>query len=360
MSIIKSDMVLFFVFFFLLAVIGRIDLNDVNALIFFIVSLCIVVFVFLFYEKNAQMLFFISVSLLLCIYLIFSAFSSSHILSVTYGLNKITIGMLFPLLLACCLVRLTVDLDIYHCVFWMSLLIIIIGLMYKLPFGFFDRQVRYGFFGPITYGWFVGFWLISLNYLVLTLRARVLLTSIGILLLFWTGSKGPLFAYFLTLIMFHSRSLFYVIFRFEVALLSLALLALFWNFGLDITNTRIYKTTLAFLDGSVESDRLNMLLIGLEFVKSNYVLGTGFGSWLSLELPHKYPHNIIVELFAEGGLLAVTYLVVVCLILLKYCASPSIVFFSIFVLFFSGDFSYLRYFVFFSVLFLSYNKLHNS
>ena len=346
-------MIVFFFIFVFLASVGRLNLTDLVILLTlnFSIFLFITPFLFLIKEKNG--LLFVSVSLLVWIYLCFSSFSNLNEAAVIYGLNKLVVGLLIPLLLALIL-NFTIGVkDFYKFIFISTSIVIIVALIYKVPFGFFDRQVKFGLFGPITFGWFVGFWLFSASFIKITGKNLLYIHLAGLVLFVWSGSKGPLLAYILTSIIFNFKSIMrYFFTRLDFYILSGLLVLFLFLYGYDYSNNRIYLTTAAIFSGEVESDRLNMLVSGFEAAKKSIMFGVGFGGWLEFNFVHKYPHNIFIELLVEGGLIAIFYLFFVCFLIAKNNVYKLLVFYSLLVLTFSGDFSYMRYFIFFSTIIL--------
>lgn len=182
---------------------------------------------------------------------------------------------------------------------------------------------------PITYSRFLGlasFFVIYLSIFSKNLFLKIGFTSvllISVTLIVLSGSKGPLFSFIASvfiLILLFNKKVFKKIIYILVALLSLfyvftllqtSLLSQFIN-DRFINNTGSYTSRSSLISNAIETIE-NMGYSGLIF-------GTGSGNFAILELGYdvpSYPHNIIVEVMYEYGLIGII------LLLLFICVSLS-------------------------------------
>lgn len=235
---------------------------------------------------------------------------------------------------------------------------------YKLQFGFFDRSVKFFLQGPITFARLMG-----LAMILCAFHTRGLIRLVSVLLFFaaivWTGSKGPIIAAAVTLIIlvlcskdrqlrnnvllglavYFAASL-WALQQLEFDFLRLDRLAILWSFDPDSFNR----------EGNYDSftGRYWVAVRTLDLIVT-HPFGTGLGGWESMinkSLGLTYPHNLFLELWSEAGvligsaaLLSFTAFVVSPRSAWKYCA----LFFFIAQMF-SGDLLDARYLLAFSIL----------
>ena len=218
-----------------------------------------------------------------------------------------------PLLLACARARGSISLARAWVLLMAALLAV--TLLYKARFGFFDRQVLFFLNGPIVFGRLMG--LAAILSLVAFPRKTALLGffvfSVAVI---WTMSKGPLLA----LLAATAFAVFFVLdqrtrraFVLITILLSLIVIFFAWDF-VEAMNWSRLAALASLLEsgaarGTVEFGSVGArLLVFAEtpaIIASNF-FGVGLGGW-SNAIPENlgldYPHNILLELWSENGIL---------------------------------------------------------
>ena len=170
--------------------------------------------------------------------------------------------------------------------------------------------------GPIVFGRWMGFGIISLIFLPLKIRSiyKHFLIVILFVLALSSGSRGPVFALFLT-------GLIYFLFNFKKSLFkifattSILFLVLFFS-GLNKKISEIGNAERVFMNVSSKgiskqstNTRKNLAYGSLILIK-NYPFGVGSGNWQVLTnslrpnhlMPLEYPHNIFLEIACEYGI----------------------------------------------------------
>jgi len=260
-----------------------------------------------------------------------------------------------------------------------GVVLLLATLIYKFNFGFYDRQVRYFLNGPIVFGWMMGLlFFISLNEYFRSGRlAYVIVSAIFFLGLLWSESKGPvlsLIAVFLLYLIIKRD------FRKSVFIISLMVLAAslytavghFSNQSSSSQSTRVISETMLMADGSYMKSnsyslRTSMFHESLEMFKSRPFLGIGAGNFgnhvTDDELIRRdlyYPHNIVLEIISEHGLIGLALFVFI----FSYVFYKSDFFSRILFLFFalclsfSGDMAYWRMLVFLPLAFTGYQLFY--
>jgi len=247
------------------------------------------------------------------------------------------------------------------------LLVLVATILYKLRLGFFDRSVRFLFNGPIVFGWWMGFGaIVSLtDYLHYKTKISLLSFPIFLLALFWTQSKGPMVAVFICAflaIIFAGKVSRKQIFWIIIFTLSIVVMFAYYT-GINFENSRINIFAYLFLSGgdvgTAGSVGIRYLMysetIGL--IGNHLFFGIGAGNFSDYFPGFGYPHNVHYEILLEWG--AVAFLVYIFMIMQSVrLAAPMnrllIIYFFV-CLSFSGDASYLRYFIPFLILALQQN-----
>lgn len=246
--------------------------------------------------------------------------------------------------------------------------LLIVAVLYKLRAGFFDRKVSFFVSGPIVFAR-----LMAIGCLLSIFAFRGVTRLIAIVVfaaaVFWAQSKGPVLALFVTLLayVFHALGKGW---RFVVVGVVGAGLVI----GVYLLETRAIDLEalgrLAVLvqivsgDTSVISDAANVGSLGVRFemwkesidllVRAPF--GVGLGGWatgVTFYSDMSYPHNLILELLNEGGILIGTFaLIPFCIFLFGsrnniyyFCA-----FFLLIAQMFSGDLGDARFLLVFSFL----------
>lgn len=155
-----------------------------------------------------------------------------------------------------------------------DLLIISIVLIGCLAFmlGLVRPHGRIGLVGPIVYGWFASLMILR------NVKKNKYLLGAGLLALIFSGSKGAV----LGLLLAVALKKFWMYFPFLVGSIFFALLAPF--------------------EGRTYLARAEMILESLSFFKENLIFGAGLNRVSYGLASHSYPHNLALEVAAEGGL----------------------------------------------------------
>jgi hypothetical protein len=198
--------------------------------------------------------------------------------------------------------------------------IIILGVLlagavvFKLRYGFFDRQVLFLMNGPIVFGRLMGIAAI-LSLLALRGMARYAAFAVFSLAVLWTMSKGPLLALMVVTIV----SAFWLLKGSErwwflsSVLLVVALVAGFawetianFDWGRLAVLWQLLSSGLQYASADPESFGVRYIIYVTTFEQIfTHPLGAGLGSW-STTVPENfaldYPHNLVLELWSECGL----------------------------------------------------------
>jgi O-antigen ligase len=238
--------------------------------------------------------------------------------------------------------------------------ILILTIVYKLNFGFFDRSVRFLINGPIVFGWIAGLFCIMCFQLHSELKKRWygLLGCLFLVVVLWTQSKGPLIALFIVL--GYSNIGAALKHKYKAALIgSFIIMTLVVNFeavDLILSETRFSVVTRILSGQMQDSDegsvgvRGELLDHAILQIEKHPITGIGLGQFEHLGF--KYPHNQHLEIATELGIPAF----VLHLGLIGYCLYfshrnfRSFIFFFFIAGLFSGDMSYLRFLYTFALL----------
>jgi hypothetical protein len=188
------------------------------------------------------------------------------------------------------------------------------AIVFKLRNGFFDRQVLFLMNGPIVFGRLMGV-AAFLSLLALSGPKRYVAFAVFSMAVLWTMSKGPLLALMMTSII----ATFWLLkgsdrwWFLGFVMLAAALLVIFaWDViaGLDWGRLTVLWGLLGkgLEYASTDSDSLGaryiIYITTFEQIVSQ-PLGVGLGSW-STAIPESfsldYPHNIVLELWSECGI----------------------------------------------------------
>ncbi|MEN7341924.1 MAG: O-antigen ligase family protein [Pseudomonadota bacterium] len=186
------------------------------------------------------------------------------------------------------------------------------ALVFKLRYGFFDRQVPFFMNGPIVFGRLMGVGVI-LSMVIHRGWLRVALIALFLFGVFWSASKGPILA--TMVIVFLAMN---VVLSVKGRLIALGLISVFvggaiWAalaFGDGDAGRIVLLLDLLTMDrealaqSSSISIRASVYLQSWELVASK-PFGVGLGGWAPAISDPKnlyYPHNLFLELFSEAGL----------------------------------------------------------
>ncbi len=185
------------------------------------------------------------------------------------------------------------------------------ALAYKVRYGFFDRQVLFLMNGPIVFGRVMGLGCLC-SLAAFRGLPRLLLSVMFFLAVVWTASKGPILAlliasatYVLLLGSRTQRTIF-------AGVLATAVIGVIVNYDL-ISDwqplSRVFEGLQVMSTGvgfDIESIGSRWLLIQESIeVLLHRPFGVGVGGWSAATGIRwaSYPHNFLLELWTEGGLL---------------------------------------------------------
>ena len=221
--------------------------------------------------------------------------------------------------------------------------------------GLMDRGVLFILNGPIVFGWLMGVGALCSIY-ILSLKRNLInfLIVIGLsLAVIWSGSKGPIIAYFLSAIfMYVYNGGFRVGKVIQVWLFSILVVLVIIQTGVieEILESRIgtlfdvFNNGIDYSEGSV-GVRLASYQTSLELISENLFSGIGSGVFAEYEPKLMYPHNVHLEILLEYGLVIFVFYA---LLLIRGVVYGSLLIRSVIIFFvicmsFSGDVSMLRY-----------------
>lgn len=235
------------------------------------------------------------------------------------------------------------------------LIVLMFTIAYKSRFDLLDRDVPYMFNGPIVFGWLMGLGALSAVHLML--QHRSWLWAIGALALtggvFWSGSKGPILAYFLSgffLYVSSARNSRRLLLQLLCMGITLILVSYYLDLYALMSETRfglllqIADVGVDVTEGSV-GVRVSSYEDALRLIGQNIPFGIGPGNFALINRELMYPHNVHLEILLEYGL--VPFLAYVAAIVYALAKSGqllrSIILFFLICMTFSGDVSYLRF-----------------
>lgn len=190
--------------------------------------------------------------------------------------------------------------------------LLLFALVVKSRGGFFDRSVRFGLNGPIVFARFMGLAAIA-SLVVLTGVLRWVAAVVFLLAIVWTQSKGPFLSVvvvFVAYSLFEGRGLRRLagpLIVVGLVGLLLALAALFTDapvlgrFELAASYSEPEQTAANY--GSIGS-RVETYTATLKLIEER-PLGVGVGGWQAATGLYymEYPHNFVLEVASELGLL---------------------------------------------------------
>ncbi|MFP3427017.1 O-antigen ligase family protein [Pseudoalteromonas sp. SIMBA_162] len=232
-----------------------------------------------------------------------------------------------------------------------ALVMLFLTVIYKLIFGFFDRNVRFFLNGPIVFGWLMSMAAIASLYNFFSLEKRFYLVSFFILFIsvFWTFSKGPILSLLICCTILISS---FGLQKKVLKIISLMLLILFLILNSDVPQVNRIMMALDYSNnteashGSIGS-RLELYLDTLRIISQNLWGGVGLGNWQYYNQSNFiYPHNLILEILSELGVLLGGGVLIYILLLFYKCPRELklIMLFMFLALQFSGDTTYLYFF----------------
>lgn len=254
-----------------------------------------------------------------------------------------------------------------------ALLVLGMTVLYKLKFGFWDRETRFFLNGPIVFGWLMG--LHAMFALMLWSEGRktiYLLYFLAFLLaVIWTQSKGPLLALFVCvafmLVILARRN--WLVFRNFFIFLTVVLVVAFVQRDIileSLEGSRLQSIAALFTGETQESDqgsigtRGDMLQESMGYIMAKAPFGIGVGEWPNVSRSGvDYPHNEHLEILVEMGV--PWFVMHVIFVFYTYLRGGNelriVMLFFLIASSFSGDVSYLRYVFPFALLSFSFYGL---
>lgn len=311
--------------------------------------------------------FFIFISLLKCraifigvitysiFFFTFLCFMSFAGPDLDYGLQKAFLGILVPVFLFNIFSKKDwKEEEIIRYLIVSVLCICVIGVLYKLEYGFFNRSVSFGLLGAIPFGWVNG-----MAFLAVVLKKEkshkdLLLSLFFFLMILWTGSKGPLLGVVIIFVLFFNRIMGR---RIRTKLISLGLvIGSFFLLKAYSSDIRSINMIASFLQDPEEYSqgagsgsfgaREDFMKASINIFLDHPIFGVGFGGWQTYSLveTEQYPHNFILELLSETGIVG-TFILIILLFKIfdRQTSIGCIGLFGLISLMFSGDISYFRY-----------------
>jgi O-antigen ligase len=304
------------------------------------------------------------------ILLIYLFFNSLLIGNFSYGFEKLTLGLMFPLAIFNLLIFTNMSTNsIINGLICSSLIIAVTAIVFKLYFGFFTRGVSFGFLGPITFSWINGFSFIALLFKKVKKNIDQFLMFFFFLMIIWSGSKGPIIAILVLMIL---NLKFFIPLGANKKLKYFIALSCFFIFLF------LLKDYVRSLNGLydiivspkeyIENQGKGSVGIRIDLYKQAFFLfvekpffGHGFGSWADISnTKFKYPHNIVLELMAETGFIGLLFFTLIIFLGRgNNLQLNAISLFGVIALLFSGDFSYFRYVLLFLLFSFKYKFSKN-
>lgn len=292
-------------------------------------------------------------------------------LDIIYAFEKIdgiVLCVSFSSLLLFVLYRELGSRELIENIIFCGTVLLILTIVYKLFFGFWDRNTRFFLNGANVFGWLMGFYtfisLYSNHYLKSSKRIFLCITFF--LAVLWSQSKGALISTllcsFLVLIVCYKS--------YKVRLFIISCFSIFIVFVQSIQSFlltyfpesrllaifRIFNGDLGEADQGSVGARSELVHEAINFFLQSPILGIGLGNFKTFSIyGFDYPHNAHLEIFTENGIIVgIIYLIFI--ILAMYVSQPIfriIILYFLLVTTFSGDLGYLR-FAFLAILFSIY------
>lgn len=239
-----------------------------------------------------------------------------------------------------------------------SFLILLITILFKMKVGFFYRPARYFLNGSIVFSWMMGVAsLLSFHfYYKYGDKKYLFFFVIFVLAVIWGFSKGPILSVFLTLtlVMLANKVKLKSIMIYLIGVLSVCLLLyIFKDYPVVTRMLNVFFTDGNATEVSSVNSRYQLFSVTVDLIKNNLLTGVGLGNWQYYVGwgGAIYPHNFILELLSEAGLIMCTIYI---FFLLYILSKLNLTFFSIatflgICMLFSGDLTYIRMLNFFII-----------
>ena len=289
-------------------------------------------------------------------YLFLAVFSFISPDYTAYGLQKAYLGLLLPMTIYVVLEKKSwTERELKNYFITAIFIVSAIAIPLKIRSGFFDRSTTFGLSGPITFAWLNG-----MAFLMVILKNKkrskdFFLAIFFLLMILWSGSKGPLLGTLLLCTFFVRRI---VGDKIQTKILLLLLVSigaiLIYYFQDDL---RAIKSLIEFVQdpgayskgqgkGSLGS-REAFFGMSINNIQNNPIIGVGFGGWQNHHnIQHFYPHNVVLEFLSETGFIGLLLFIILLVKVFKKGLFGYIGIYGVITLMFSGDFSYFRYALF--------------
>lgn len=214
---------------------------------------------------------------------------------------------------------------------FLSSVLLIAAVVYKLKNGFFDRETRFLLNGPIVFGRIMGI-AVVVGVFVLRGWTRTALCFAFFCAVIWTGSKGPVLSLFFVaavgaLLSRRWKSAALVVASLvTVIFLSTRFEDSFADVPLVGREMRGISGLLALMDSSRDwganegsiGTRQSMWIASTDVIATK-PFGVGMGDWATVvhQRAFDYPHNIVLEILSESGVLLTTAAVTLALLLYR-------------------------------------------
>lgn len=256
--------------------------------------------------------------------------------------------------LVCCLIRRLGLYAFLERFVVTSLIVLVLTIVYRELLGLEGRAGRFFLNGPNVFGWLMGLNALICAYF-LTIRfdlKYLLLLPAFFAAVLWTGSKGPLIALIVPLVIMYLSQVhrpkavligaiaFYIVGQAVVLLVPDAAIDRLWAIS------RMFTGRLDSQDFGSVGIREMAWRESWEMFASHPFFGVGLANWeFFSSSTMRYPHNFVLETLAELGI--VGGLVVIGVVGILFIGGGNIVryivLFTAIALSFSGDLSYLRF-----------------
>lgn len=242
-----------------------------------------------------------------------------------------------------------------------SIFILFLTFIYRLVFD----DDRFFLNGPNVFGWMMALAAILSAHLYNSESKRFYFVYLGVFLIgiIWTGSKGAMIGALSGLSLY---LLFYgYVFKFIFSIcifFFIASIAYIYDFVPE--NYQIIFRLILGTEGDLEFGSIGirqlMYADGIKIFTENSFFGVGIGNWDSFSSiflyygEKAYPHNILIEVLAEYGLLGLLIFLIAFIIIFIYTSKLGNIIMLMFIitLMFSGDMAYWRFIMWLPIAFI--------
>ena len=208
---------------------------------------------------------------------------------------------------------------------YLILLLLVFLLLFFATFGFFETPREDGRIsilggGPIIFGRWMGFGVLTIFFLPLNRNFLVKLFFIFFFTFFCfsSGSRGPVLALILTFLLYFFLNFKKILLKTIFALSVICGLLFFTDLPKNLFNVGKIERVFLNISGSSQSTQTRFELVDRSIeLMAKYPFGVGMGNWqymaneynTSFLIPHKYPHNLLLELINEHGIIVASLFV---------------------------------------------------